>query len=169
MKIKLYAGSEKSKQVIAEIVAQDEPYQVRGPGLIQVESLGSSLVEVFNITRGQVIGATENVSGQSTTHFQTDMVNSITENLWQKTNSPTKGVAILEEFKKLCKLEVPAKYEGDYRWLLAKHRQIFSLNQNDIGYCHTILHKVFLKTEEPVYVKQCKIPEAHQHYLQEQV
>jgi hypothetical protein len=53
--------------------------------------------------------------------------------------------------------------------LLAKHRQILSLDKNDIRYCDTILHKLYMKTEEPVYVKQFKIPEAHQHYLQEQV
>jgi hypothetical protein len=38
-----------------------------------------------------------------------------------------------------------------------------------LGFCDTVLHKLFMKTEEPVYVKQFKIPEAHQSYLQEQV
>jgi hypothetical protein len=175
MKIKLDSGAENSEQVIAEIFTQDEPYLVGRPGLIQVDSLGSSLVEVFNtgpkpmiIARGQVIGAAENVSGQEMTHFQADVVNSIAEKQWQEAKIYGKG-AISEEFRKLCKLEVLAKYEDDYRRLLAKHRQIFSLDKNDIGYCDTILHKLFMKTEEPVYVKQFKIPEAHQHYLQEQV
>jgi hypothetical protein len=68
---------------------------------------------------------------------------------------------------KLCKLEVPAKYKDDYWRLLAKHRQIFSLNKNNIRYCDTILHKLFVKTQELVYVKQFKIPKANQHYLQE--
>jgi hypothetical protein len=41
-------------------------------------------------------------------------------------------------------------------WL--KHWQIFSLNKNDIWYCNTmILHKLFMKTEKPIYVKQFKI------------
>ena len=175
MKIKLEEGAENSEQVIAEIYAQDEPYLVGGPGLIQVDSLGNSLVEVFNtgpepmtIARGQVIGAAENVSGQNMTHFQADVVNSIAEKQWRESKTYGKG-AISEEFRKLCKLEVPAKYEDDYRRLLAKHRQIFSLNKNNIGYCDTILHKLFMKTEEPIHVKQFKIPEAHQHYLQEQV
>jgi len=148
MKIKLEAGAENSEQVIAEIFAQDEPYLLGGPGLIQVDDLGSSLVEVFNtgiepltIARGQVIGAAENVSGQSMTPFQADLVNSIVEKQWRESKGYAKGT-ISEEFRKLCKLEVPVKFEDDYRRLLAKHRQIFSLNKNDFGYCDTILHKL---------------------------
>jgi hypothetical protein len=69
----------------------------------------------------------------------------------------------------MCQLEVPKQQEADYRQLLAKHRGIFSLNKNEIGYCDTFFHKLFMKTEEPVYVKQFKIPEAHHRYLQDQV
>jgi hypothetical protein len=140
-----------------------------------VDPLGHSLVEVFNtgpepmtIARGQIVGSAKNVSGQEMMPFQADVVNSIIERQWRETKNYAKG-AISEEFRKLCKLEVPAKYKDDYRRPLAKHRQIFSLNKNDIGCCNTILHKLFMKTEEPTYVKQFKIPEAHQHYLQEQV
>ena len=43
------------------------------------------------------------------------------------------------------------------------------MNKNEIGFCNTFLHKLFMKTDEPVYVKQFKIPEAHHHYLQDQV
>jgi hypothetical protein len=75
MKVKLDTGVENSKQIISEICTLEEPYLVRVPWLIQVDSLGSSLVEVFNtgpepmtIARGQVIGATKNVSGQNMTH-----------------------------------------------------------------------------------------------------
>ena len=91
----------------------------------------------MTVARGQVIGAAENVSGQKMTPFQADMVNSIAEKQWREAKTYAKG-AISEEFRKLCKLEVPAIYEDDYRRLLAKHRQIFSLNKNDIGRHHTI-------------------------------
>ncbi len=35
--------------------------------------------------------------------------------------------------------------------------------------CDTVLHKLFMKNQEPVYVKQFRIPEAHQSYLQDQI
>jgi hypothetical protein len=57
----------------------------------------------------------------------------------------------------------------DYRMLLAKHQQIFSMSKNKIGFCSTFLHKLFMETNEPVYVKQFKILEAHHQYLQDQV
>ncbi len=66
MRIKLEEGAENSEQVIAEIYAQDKPYLVGGPGLIQVDLLGSSLVEVFNTGPKPMTiarGAAENVSG----------------------------------------------------------------------------------------------------------
>jgi hypothetical protein len=71
MKVKLDTGAENSEQVIAEICTLEEPYLVRGLWLIQVDSLGSSLIEVSNtgpIAREQVIEAAKNVSGQNMTH-----------------------------------------------------------------------------------------------------
>jgi hypothetical protein len=76
---------------------------------------------------------------------------------------------LTNEFHKLCNLEVPENYKDKYRALLAKHRDIFRVSKSDLGYCDTVLHKLFMKTEEPVYVKQFKIPEARQSYLQDQV
>ncbi len=69
----------------------------------------------------------------------------------------------------MWRLECPSTYMEDYRVLLAKHRHIFSMNKNEIGFCSTFLHKLFIKTDKPVYVKQFKIPEAHHQYLQDQV
>jgi hypothetical protein len=76
---------------------------------------------------------------------------------------------VLPDFFQMCNLEVPSEYKDKYRTLLAKHKNIFSLSKSDLGFCDTVLHKLFMKTEEPVYVKQFKIPEAHQSYLQDQV
>ena len=74
-----------------------------------------------------------------------------------------------EEFEKLCRLEVPAEYKEKYQALLLKHRDVFSIEKSDLGYCDTVLHKLFMKNQEPVYVKQFRIPEAHQSYLQDQI
>ncbi len=72
-------------------------------------------------------------------------------------------------FFRMCNVEVLNEYKEKYHALLAKHRKIFSISKSNLGYCDTVLHKLFMKTEEPVYVKQFKIPEAHQNYLQDQV
>jgi hypothetical protein len=76
---------------------------------------------------------------------------------------------MIEEFHKMCKLGVPAEYKESYYALLLNHHNIFSLDKIDLAYFNTILHKVFMKSEEPVYVKQLKIPDPHQAYLQGKV
>ncbi len=79
------------------------------------------------------------------------------------------GQKLTNQFEQLCKLQVPAKYEEKYLPLLAKHQNIFSVEIGNLGYCDTVLHKLFMKMDEPVYLKQFKILDAHQSYLQDQV
>jgi hypothetical protein len=176
LKMKLDNNAKEADGIIAEISCPGLPYLVGGPGIVTLDGQKSSLIEIFNtgpepitLARGQVIGLADNANQQPLIPFEADMVNRIAEEQWKKKQRPYTKTAIMEEFWQLCKLEVPAKYEEDYRQLLAKHLSIFSLNKNEIGYCSTFLHKLFMKTEEPVYVKQFKIPEAHHHYLQDQV
>ena len=71
--------------------------------------------------------------------------------------------------KEKLNLQVPEEYEQRYVDLLVKHHAAFSLDKNDIGLCNLVQHKLTMKTPEPVFVKQFKIPEAHQHYLHEQI
>jgi hypothetical protein len=62
-----------------------------------------------------------------------------------------------------------ANVKKRYMDLLVEHNDVFSLEKSDLGRSNTLLHEIHLKTPEPIYVKQFKIPEAHQDYLQEQV
>jgi len=175
VRIKAEDGTENTDQVIAEIMCAEMPYVVGGPGLIKVDAAGYSLMEIFNtgpepitLTRGQCIGQADNADGQALTPFEADVVNSIAESQWKnlrKRQRPARS----EEFEKLCRLEVPVEYKEKYQALLLKHRDVFSVEKSDLGYCDTILHKLFMKNQEPVYVKQFRIPEAHQSYLQDQI
>jgi len=175
VKTKTESGTENTKQVVAEISCESEPYLVGGPGLIELDPSGCSLVKIFNagpepviLTRGQEVGQADNIEGQSLFPFETDHINQIAEQQLearkQKNLSP-----VTNDFFKMCNVEVLIKYKEKYRALLAKYRKIFSLSKSDLCYCDTVLHKLFMKMEEPVYVKQFKIAEAHQNYLQDQV
>ncbi len=120
-----------------------------------------------SLGRGQDVGQADNVEGQSLFPFETNQVNQIAEQQLKLIRKS--AVAVHPDFYQMCNLEVPSEYREKYRTLLAKHRNIFSLSKSDLGFCDTVLHKLFMKMEEPVYVKQFKIPEAHQNYLQDQV
>ena len=105
------------------------------------------------------MGQADNVEGQPLLPFEANQVNQIAEQQLKQTRQNT-GTAS-PDFYQMCNLEVPNEYKDRYRALLAKHRNIFSLSKSDLGFCDTVLHKLFMKMEEPIYVKQFKIPEAH--------
>jgi hypothetical protein len=44
--------------------------------------------------------------------------------------------------------------------LLANHN-IISTDKFDLGKTNTLLHEISLKTKEPAYIKQFKIPDMH--------
>jgi hypothetical protein len=174
VKVKTDSGTENTGQVVAEISCSSEPYLVGGPGLINIDDHGCTLIEVFNtgpepivLNRGQEVGQADNAEGQLLVPFQADQVNKIAEQQWRDKQKPVANVR--PDFFQMCNLEVPSEYRDKYHALLVKHKDIFSLSKSDLGFCDTVLHKLFMKTEEPVYVKQFKIPEAHQSYLQDQV
>jgi len=159
-------GTEKTAQVVAEIMCPTEPYLVGGAGLINIDTAGCSLIEIFNagpepvtLDRNQTVGQADNVEGQPLLPFEANQVNQIAEQQLKQTHQNT-GTAS-PDFYQMCNLEVPNEYKDRYRALLAKHRNIFSLSKSDLGFCDTVLHKLFMKMEEPIYVKQFKIPEAH--------
>ncbi len=141
---------------MAEISCESEPYLVGGPCLVDIDVTGCSLIEVFNagpepvtLTRGQQVGQADNVEGQSLLPFEADQVNQIAEQQLKAKNHKH-GSTVTNDFFQMCNVEVPNEYKEKYRSLLAKHRKIFSLSKSDLGYCHTVPHKLFMKTEEPV-------------------
>jgi hypothetical protein len=174
IKVRMDEGTEETKQVVAKIMCKAEPYLAGGPGLVNSDADRCSLIDVFNagpepitLERGQEIGQADNAEGQVLHRFDAEQVNKIAEQqLREKCNM---GGPKSPAFFQMCNLEVQSDYKEKYQALLTKHREIFSLSKSDLGFCDTVLHKLFMKTEEPVYVKQFKIPEAHQHYLEDQV
>ena len=46
-----------------------------------------------------------------------------------------------------------------------KHQEAISIDKYDLGLAKNYQHKIHLKNTDPVYNKQCKIPEAHHRTL----
>jgi hypothetical protein len=49
-----------------------------------------------------------------------------------------------------------------YEDLILKKHQAFTASKQDIGVSEEISHKIHMKTEQPVYVKQFRIPDIHE-------
>ncbi len=60
-----------------------------------------------------------------------------------------------------AKLQVPEQYQQQYLKLLLQHHEAISQDKFDLGRTDTLMHKIALRTAEPIYVKQFKIPDAH--------
>ncbi len=60
------------------------------------------------------------------------------------------------------KLQVPEQYQQQYLKLLLQNHEAISQDKFDLGRTDTLMHEITLKTEEPIYIKQFKIPDAHQ-------
>ncbi len=59
------------------------------------------------------------------------------------------------------KLNVPEQFCQIYLNLLLKTHEAISQDKFNLGRTDTLMHKILLKIQEPIYVKQFKIPDAH--------
>ncbi len=67
------------------------------------------------------------------------------------------------------KLNVPEQYQQRYLQILLQNHEAVSQDKFDLGRTDTLMHEIALKTEEPIYVKQFKIPDAHQKEVERHV
>jgi hypothetical protein len=67
------------------------------------------------------------------------------------------------------KLNVPEQYQHRYLQLLLQNHEAVSQDKFDLGRTDTLMHEIALKTEEPIYIKQFKIPDAHRKEVERHV
>ena len=66
-------------------------------------------------------------------------------------------------------LTVPDEFKSDYLAVILKNHECISRHKFDLGRTETLLHEISLKSEEPVYVKQIRIPDAHREEVEKHV
>ncbi len=67
------------------------------------------------------------------------------------------------------KLNLPEQFRQKYLNLLLKNHEAISQDKFDLGRTDTLMHEILLKTQEPIYVKQFKIPDAHRKEVEKHV
>jgi hypothetical protein len=72
-----------------------------------------------------------------------------------------------DEIALRCNLQVPDKFRESYIDILFKHKEAIILDKYNLGLAKNYKHKIHLKSEDPVYQKQFKIPEAHHHFIKQ--
>ncbi len=66
-------------------------------------------------------------------------------------------------------INVPEQYKKQYLQVILKNHEAVSQNKFDLGRTDTLMHEIVLKTPEPIYVKQFKIPDAHRQEVERHV
>jgi len=72
-----------------------------------------------------------------------------------------------DEIRWRCHLQVPEEFHQRYLDILCKHQDALSIDKYDLGLAKDFKHKIHLKTQDPVYRKQFKIPEAHHQFIEQ--
>ena len=117
--------------------------------------IANNSLEDWEIARGTILGHGEAV----------DAIKKITQPLQQqrKTLSPEKW----DFLKKTIRQGFKPPWDRHFWQLIREYHDVFSDSSFDLGRADAVTHKVRLKTEQPVHVKQFKIPWAHMNLVNE--
>jgi len=146
-----------------------------GPGIINVlSSTTNSMVMVKNcaptavtLERGEPIGFCEL---STTTPIEVTSESLIAHLERTKTHAPPAlSGHTARQFLADVNLTVPKSEKGKYEKLLVKNFDVFSKDKLDLGTANNFEHRITLSENQPSYIKQFRIPEAHRDALVSQV
>ena len=163
--------------MIINVITMTSPLITGGPAIVEADGSGQAVIELYNcgpdtieLPRGEPIATVENAETFSMEIMNPETVNAITEQ--KKLKEPEiQMTKAKEDFirNNANVSNVPVEFQNQYLDLLCKHHTIFSGEKNDIGRSDLIQHEIHLKNNDPIYVKQFKIPDTHREYLEDQV
>ena len=161
---------------IVNVAVPDIPVLTGGPAIVQPDKSGQAFLQITNcspntitLQRGEFMGFIENVTDCEKRQVNPSYINEIALN-----KSKNRVPIPLSKEKKLfiqekAKLNVPDNFKEEYLNVLFKNHEAISEHKYDLGQTETLMHDISLKSQEPVYVKQFKIPDAHREQVEKQV
>jgi len=152
-----------------------QPGVMGGPSMAEIDTEGNLTIPItccypssIKLDRGTNIGLVENIQDCDRRELNPEYINSLRAQM-----EPPHTVPSAEKKKfilQTAKLDsVPEKFREKYRDLLLKYHEAISQHKFDLGRSETLMHDIALKTEEPIYVKQFKIPDAHREEVERHV
>jgi hypothetical protein len=163
--------------MIVNVISVVSPLITGGPALIEADSAGQAIIELYNcspdtvdLPRKEPIATMENAETFDMETMSPEVINALAEQVAAKETrmeiTPTKR----EFIRKNADIDnVPPEFQERYLDLMCKYHSIFSGDKNDIGRSDLIPHEIHLKNDDPINVKQFKIPDTHRDYLEDQV
>ena len=162
---------------LVNVQTPNQPGLTGGPIMAEVDEEGNLSVPItscypsqIDLLRGEEIGTIENIHTCERRELNPEFVNSVNEKEVRVNLAKPLSEAKRKFITSNAKLEtVPEKYRNRYLQLLLKYHEAISQDKFDLGRSETLMHDIALKSEEPVYVKQFKIPDAHREEVERHV
>ena len=151
-------------KAVSTVASLDFPCLFAQPGLVTPDHQGQVMIilqncgdEDITIPRCSSIGYIENVNNPCFDEIsevkQKEWEAQISENPKLPEPEPMSNEE-KENFLAQAKINVPVEEKLQYKDLLCKHHDVFSKDKTDMGMANNVEHKIDLKVDNPVYVKQ---------------
>ena len=165
---------------LATAHCEGHPLITGGPALVQLNHQGQTYMRLANahthdvtLPRGQVIASIENMMSPAVNLIQPVDPQVVQETVQKEyaARRPPAGPSNEDAafIRQHMNLNVPVPFRQRYEQLLIKYHDVFSRSKQDLGRSNTLQHEIQLKSNEPVYVKQFKIPDAHREVIEKHV
>ena len=166
----------KGTMAVASIISEHFPLLAAADGLVTPTQNGEVTIWVKNchpydidIPRGEIVGYAELIDHpESVDRIDSPLFVNELNSMPTKTPPPL-STKLREEFLKDLNLTVPNNEEAEYIELILKNHDVFSSTKHDLGLANNFQHEIKLRSPEPVFRKQFRIPESHRDHLEKQV
>ena len=165
-------------EAVSTVASLDYPSLFAQPGLVCPDVQGNISIilqncgdEDLRLPRSTIIGYIENTKNPDFEEISLIDEEVMKAKMSQTEFSPPPPMSQTEreEFLAQARINVPAEEAVKYEDLLCKHHDIFSKSKSDLGSAKDFEHKIELKDDSPVYVKQFPMPEVHRDLLEGQI
>ncbi len=99
--------------------------------------------------------------------LEDSVISAILTDIDKKLPKVPKKTLTKEEIAAKAHLNVPNEYKQRYIDILFKHQNVISANKYNLELATNFKHKIHLRDNNPVYLKQFKIQEAHQNFIEQ--
>jgi hypothetical protein len=160
-----FKGTRDEKALYVTNICAPRTQMVSGmPAIVNIDenNICSFVVENYDVTleRDDIIGVMETEQDELVP-LTDDFISSVCQDIHNRFPKVKRKRLSREEIRRRCHLQVPEEFHERYLDILCIHQDALSTDKYDLGLAKDFKHKIHLKTQDPVYRKQLKIPEAH--------
>ena len=159
-------------EVVVNVNHSANPCITGGPYLVTPDSEGYVTVPIYNcgpsefdLNKNDFVGVAENASKCEKREINPKYLSAVSAKRQNETLSKEKLKFITDNVN----LTVPDNVRQRYLDVILQNHECISRHKFDLGRTETLLHEISLKTDEPIYVKQFRIPDAHREEVEKHV